>query len=195
LDDICVSGNVFSRSGKDEIYIPLLGVRDDYLSQGAGYAPLYFLVRWAKQQGYSKIDYGACNPFLTDGVFHYKRTWGMAIRPLKENDPKIHAIKFLNFGEGTKAFISDNPFIFAENGKLEVLATLTPGVSDVLDEFGVIGIHGLVILSPIFDTGASQPSQMNTLNLRKEADNVSSPLKSLIALVSESLYATYFYDY
>jgi hypothetical protein len=144
-----VSGAIFVIHGKT-VYIPILSVKevDKYLAKGASHAALYFLILWAKQHGYKWVDYGSCSPFLKDGLFLYKKSWGMQIRPIEGLDAKIFAIKFCNFKKAVREFILKNPFIFIDSSKLKGLVMLNSTPEDLHRIYIVSGLSGLIVLCP-----------------------------------------------
>ena len=125
--------------------------RDEYYAKGAVQAARYFLIHWSRQQGYKEIDHGHSDPFMKDGIFTYKKGWGMKV---KLNDDiirsPVYALKPCNFGNAVREFLADNPFIFTDfkslrglvflnsrsptEGKLKNLYRLyyTPGLSDLV---------------------------------------------------------------
>ncbi|MER6067840.1 hypothetical protein ABT187_03075 [Streptomyces sp. NPDC001817] len=54
----------------------LIGVRDgdqDLRKYGAQNALYHFILRWACENGYDRVDYQGCEPFLRKGTFQYKK--------------------------------------------------------------------------------------------------------------------------
>jgi hypothetical protein len=92
--------------------------KDQYLEEGTGQAALYFLVKWSKLQGYKEINYGMCKPFMNDGLFAYKRSWGMKLRP---GGNLVTGIVATNFNTSVMEFLSENPMVFAESQGLSGL--------------------------------------------------------------------------
>jgi hypothetical protein len=72
---------------------------------------------WAKERGYKWLDFGHCRSFLNDGVFNYKKRWGMEIE-ISKRLKNILGIKVCNYCQGVKNFLEKNPFIFINQGKL-----------------------------------------------------------------------------
>lgn len=75
----------------DGAWLPVSGVRHgdpELLAKGAGSAALAATLRWARAQGYRRLDLGRTTPFLNDGVARVKRKWGF--RPVPE--PLAHLI-------------------------------------------------------------------------------------------------------
>lgn len=77
-----VSGCFFSVKD-DEVFSRYNGVFEGdvgLITVGAESALYYFLIDWAKKNGFNKVDLGYCRPFLHDGVFRYKQKWGALMR-------------------------------------------------------------------------------------------------------------------
>lgn len=94
----------------------LLGVveTDDKL---AGQAALYGLIKWARENGFKLIDYGRTTPFASDGLYFYKRSWGMHIKPFHS---LVFGMHVRNLSDGVIDFLSSNPFVFLCNGDLVI---------------------------------------------------------------------------
>lgn len=83
----------------------------------AGQAALYHSIQNLKEKGYARINYGDTSPFMSDGLFFYKKSWGMEMKP-RLKDCMIFGIKFCNFEETVQDFLRNNPFIFTDRGSL-----------------------------------------------------------------------------
>jgi len=195
LDGKYISGAIYVPHG-NELYIPMLGISkiDEYLTRG-GHAALYFLILWAKQQGYEKIDYSFSNPFLKDGIFQYKKEWGMKIRPIKGRDAKIFAIKLCNFREGTQDFLKENPFICTDGEDLKGLVVLDSNIRDWYNTYYVPGLSGLIVLSLIRYPPRSQLTQLHKFPLKDDFSQISLPLSFLTEIASERVYDVYHLDF
>ncbi len=109
-----VSGILYGIYG-DIVGACCLGIyegKDQYLKEGAGQAALHFLINWSKLQGYKEIDYGRCKPFMSDGLFTYKRSWGMKVRP---SGDLVLGLRVSNFNASVMEFLSENPLVFADS--------------------------------------------------------------------------------
>jgi len=190
-----VSGLVYTLHN-DEVYVPILAVNEtcDHLKKGAGYAALYFLILFAKGEGYKKLDYGSWYPFLKDGLFLYKKAWGMSIRSKTWRDEKIYAIKFCNFNEGARDFLLDNPFIFTDAENLRGLVLLDSDIED-LHKIYVSGLTGLIVLCPTHNPPDQQFTQLNKLSLKEDSSLVSSSLGFFIKIASKEGYEAYHIDF
>ena len=108
-----VSGIIYDVNN-DRVNARYLGIyegKNEYLVEGAGQAALYFLIKWSKLQGYKEIDYGLSEPFMNDGAFTYKKSWGMKVKP---SGKLVLGLRVSNFSTAVLEFLSENPLIFAE---------------------------------------------------------------------------------
>lgn len=113
-----VAGILFQIRGR-ELYASSFGVYrgDEGLIQNlASQATLFFLIKWAMKKGLKKLDYGASSPFFNDGVFTFKREWGMIVEAQKSQP--VYVLKFNSPSQGLLSFLLNNPFIVVDKGKL-----------------------------------------------------------------------------
>jgi len=98
-----------------------LGVKDgnsSYVKNGAIAAIFLFWIRVLRQKGQKELDLGSSRPFLKDGVLRYKRKWGgYQISSSPEADGTYY-IEPLADTPGLRAFLTNNPFIFIDKGKI-----------------------------------------------------------------------------
>jgi hypothetical protein len=168
----------------NELYIPILNTNqeDNNLARYANGVAFYFSVLFAKEKGYTSIDYGSSLPFLKDGVFQYKREWGMRMKPFQGDEERILAVKVCNFNEGTRDFLLSNPFIFLDSGNLRGLV-MFDGELNLTETYYAPGLSGLTVICSEKDshrlkeqcrsitvTGSSESSFLNPLLqlIRKE---------------------------
>jgi len=147
LESEYVSGILHMRDG-DELRALVLGVSgiQEHVADGAASAPLHFLISWAKQKGFKRIDYGSTYPFLRDGVFLFKKSWGMQVRPLKERHARVLAIKFGNLASA-KEFLLENPLIFCDSNRLIGLVFSDSNIKEVGREYCLSGLSELIVYS------------------------------------------------
>lgn len=115
-----VSGILYGKHG-DKITACCLGIyegKKQHLDEGASQAALHFLIEWSKQQGFKEIDYGLSNPFMKDGLFAYKRSWGMRVKPCGNF---VYGLKVSNLDTPVIEFLSENPLVFTESESLSGL--------------------------------------------------------------------------
>ena len=74
-----IAGALFNQTG-DTYYLLNLGLMNDrYLKEGAITAMYYYGMQRASERKVRFIDLGLTRPFLSDGVFSYKRKWGARV--------------------------------------------------------------------------------------------------------------------
>ncbi len=125
----------------------------EYLKRGVGGALYYFSIMWTKQQGYKQVDFGGSRAFLNNGILRYKKKWGATVSNNRWLTSTF-GLQLLDFTDGVRDFLSNNPFIFADGNNLSglVLAHQThPVAEDQLKRFFQIycisGLEGLTIIS------------------------------------------------
>ena len=68
------------------------------------------------------LDYGTSLPFFKQGVFIYKKEWGMSVtEPI---DQSYCALKLSSPNAGFLSFLQQNPFIISDNGLLKGVVLL-----------------------------------------------------------------------
>ncbi len=111
-----IVGILFKMSG-ETLHAFRFGVYEgdyNHIKDLAGQAALFFLIDWAKMNGMKSLDYGSTLPFFNDGIFSYKREWGMFIE--NHFNRFFCALKLNNPNKGSLAFLRQNPFIFVDKG-------------------------------------------------------------------------------
>jgi hypothetical protein len=159
-----VSGVVI-RMDRDTVFAVSLGVIEgkiEHLRTGALTALYYFTILFAKDKGYKWVDFGHCRSFLKDGVFNYKKHWGMEIR-MYTGIRDVIGMKICNFHQGVETFLEKNPFIFIDQEKLKGLISVNQNHPLILEEvqslvktYSTPGLDCLVILS---DQGFTQQAE------------------------------------
>lgn len=110
-----VAGILFQMRG-DTICAICSGVYNgDYkfVADLAGQAALFFLIKWAKKRKIKTLNYGCTMPFFSDGIFNYKREWGMVVE--EEGRQPVCALKLGEPNERILSFLEQQPFIFLHN--------------------------------------------------------------------------------
>lgn len=151
-----VSGNVIVTHNEDA-FSAHFGIREgniEYLKQGALAAAYYFTILWAKEKRCKWCDFGHCRAFFNDGVFCYKKKWGMEVKRSKR-DRAVFAMKICNFNRGAQDFLTKNPFIFIDQGKLKGLILAEQDhplareeVQSLFETYYIPGVDCLVVVSP-----------------------------------------------
>jgi len=180
-----VAGVLLVPRGK-ELYQPLIAVKntDKQITLGS-YATTYFTIVSGMQKGYTSVDFGDAPAFIQDGLFQYKKEWGMQIRPAKEYYAKVYGIRFSNMNEAVKDFLSANPFIFMDGKKLGGLVLL--GFKDVhLPDFlNIPGLSSLFVISSDLDCMSLDYSQLKKSTLDYHDVQTNIPLSHLINMCHE----------
>lgn len=143
-----------------KIYARASGVKDGnikYVNEGAVAAGYYFIVLWAKNNGYKCVDFGHCRPFINDGLFFHKKTWGMTIEKSNRIDfaaRAVFGIRACHHQQVLLDFLAKNPLIVIDRGRLKGLHiiqqehALAPGeVQSFLRTHYVPGMDGFVMAS------------------------------------------------
>jgi len=122
----CIAGSLLQMNDKT-ISARYLGVKDGnfkYVEKGVLAACYYFTITWAGEKRYKWVDFGHCRPFLNDGAFYHKKTWGMevmkSVRPMLATKA-VFGMKVCSHQQGLLDFLAKNPFISLDHGKLKGL--------------------------------------------------------------------------
>jgi len=113
-----VSGYLFFIKGKT-IWAQYIGENAKIEGLGkkmVGHALYFFLIQWAKTQHLTEMDAGGALPLFSDGIFTYKKEWGMFV---KKQYNHCWALRLNQPSEAALLLLQQNPFIFLENGKLK----------------------------------------------------------------------------
>jgi len=98
---------------------------DEQLLQERVIGAMYILViRWANQTGYKYVDFLGCPPFLSMGVFRYKRKWGTRIGIPPDSHKQVW-FKFQRDTPAVRHFLKENPCaVIDEQGDLRGLVVI-----------------------------------------------------------------------
>ncbi len=127
-----VAGILFQRRG-ETIHALHSGVYEGderLVTDLASQAALSFLIEWAESKGMKSLDYGSTLPFFSDGVFSYKKEWGMVVE--NSSNEFFCALK-VNTNKGALSFLQQNPCIFADNGTISgaILVDHRPSIEEL----------------------------------------------------------------
>jgi hypothetical protein len=150
-----VSGSVIvtRHRGAKAMVIGVKSGSEDLVRSGALAACYYFTVLWAKENGLRSVDFGECRPFFDDGLFYFKKRWGMELGryPHRRNVFGIWAGPLTPAGLD---FLEGNPFVVQGRNGLEgrVLAGMArplsmEGLRRILRSYLVPGLDKLVVVS------------------------------------------------
>ena len=176
----------------NELYQPLIAVKNANKQITLGsYAATYYTIIFGKQKGYASVDFGDAPPFLRDGLFQYKKEWGMQIRPAMGYNAQVFGIRFSNLSEAVKDFLSTNPFIFMDGRNLGGLILL-----NIADRFStnfsnILGLSSLFVLSSDLNHLNLANSQLKKLTIEDHNAQTNTSLNYLINLCHERDCAVY----
>lgn len=132
-----------------------LAVKDgstQYLRQGALSALYYHSIIWAKAKGYTLFDFGHCRSILSDGLFRYKRRWGMYIEKSGEKNRMLY-LSLKNLTPEMSDFFAANPLVCECGRRLYGLIfcrsadELTPiHLERLRNKYFIRGLEGLKII-------------------------------------------------
>jgi hypothetical protein len=146
------------------------------------YATTYFTIVFGKQKGYAQIDFGDAPPFFHDGLFQYKREWGMSIRPAMGKGAKVFAAKFSDNNETTKGFLLLNPFIFLEGENLRGLTYLGSEVSLKTEFLTVPGLSSLLVVSAEPESLNLDSSELRKRTLEDSTGQIRPSIRGLLEM-------------
>ncbi|KYK24260.1 hypothetical protein AYK24_06400 [Thermoplasmatales archaeon SG8-52-4] len=114
-------GGLFIKK-KDKIYATYAGIMEgkfDCIKQGVIAGSYFYLISYAKKIGVKLVNFGSCRPFINDGLFSYKRKWGVKIEKTSSENADNYFFKVLNIdNKGIENFLKKNPFITLKNSKI-----------------------------------------------------------------------------
>lgn len=156
-------------------------LNDDIVGQGA----LFSLIRWAKSQGFTKLDYGLTPPFIRDGLFIYKKEWGMRLEHLA--DHFFCYLKINHFNEGALSFLEQNPFIFMDQHAMKALALVNgevthEGMLKIVSAYSLRGLDSLTVASRNTQIRGRIVSDESPLLLNSDSETTESDVELLRGL-------------
>lgn len=156
-------------------------------------AALFYLVKWAKAEGIERLDYGVSLPFFTDGVFTYKKEWGMSAAEPANNS--FWALKLNSLTEGSLAFLKQNPFVVHESKSIKgvILLDHRPDKAEFQNLFAqyyLPELASLIVLSYYHDSATGSSSQINPRNSRERIHGYNRSLQHIRELLQEQGYST-----
>jgi hypothetical protein len=149
-----ISG-VLITTGTSPPFVAFLGVKDgrkDLVKLGAISALYYYSILWAKERGYTQLDFGHCRPFLNDGVLLYKKRWGMRINRSQSKHRMLYlSINRLN--PYLRKFFINNPLVYEDHGQLKGLLFLQRNdlptekeSEDLKRKYFISGLKGFTVI-------------------------------------------------
>jgi hypothetical protein len=121
-----------------------------FVEELAGEAALLFLIEWAKTQDVEKLDYGVSLPFLQEGIFTYKKEWGMNVNEQRDNS--IWAFKVNPVNECSLAFLRQNPLIVIDEHELKGVVFIDhratrAELQQIRSRYYLPNLHSLIVIS------------------------------------------------
>jgi len=95
----------------------VLEANQKFVTELAGQAALFFLIKWAKVRGIESLNYGVTMPFFRNGIFTFKKEWGMYIE--QHTEQPFCALKLNRLNERALSFLRYNPFICLDKGVMK----------------------------------------------------------------------------
>jgi len=146
--DELVSGNLLVPHNC-ELHSPVVGVSDieEHLTLGS-YAAYYFSILLGIERGFVRMDFGEAPPFMSDGLFQFKRGLGMWVRAARGDSAQVFGVRFSGLGESVRRFLSVNSFVFVDGEGLSGVVFLERVDASSVKPFCVPGLSSLYIISP-----------------------------------------------
>ena len=191
LGEECVSGNLLVPHGT-ELHSPVVGVTDidNHLTLGS-YSAYYFSILVGIQQGFARMDFGEAPPFMSDGLFQFKRDMGMWVRPAKGVGAQVFGVRFSGVPESLRRFLSVYAFVFMVGDELSGLVFLE-SVDDLsVRSFCVSGLACLFVVSSCVDVSSLKGFKVEKLSVEESLRNNGSALRFLGRVCVEGKYSLY----
>ncbi len=192
-DERFLAGILFHIHGKT-LHAWSLGARegDQHLVEElAGEAALIFLIEWAKTQGIDNLDYGVSLPFLSEGIFTYKKEWGMSVNEQRDN--AICALKLNSVNECSLTFLQQNPFIVTDKKELKGVVFIDHRVTRaelqrIRSRYYLPNLHSIIVVSYY----KPHPETISVVEPCAErlADNLIDPLQNICQTLQEKGFST-----
>ncbi len=187
-DERSLAGILFHIHGKT-LHAWSLGAHEgdqQLVEELAGEAALIFLIEWSKTQGIESLDYGISLPFLSEGIFTYKKEWGMSVNEQRDN--AICALKFNSLNECSLKFLQQNPLVVIDKGELKGVVFIDhratrPELQQIHSRYYIPNLHSLIVVSYY----KPHPETINTVEpcAGKLADSLMDPLQKICQTLHE----------
>lgn len=125
-----------------------IGLRDGdqrLLKKGAMAGLYYFSLLHARSTGCSVADLRGCRPFLSDGLFRYKRKWGCSLYDKTDLSYENLLVSWPRWSPAASAILAQSGVIFRHAGQLHALTSApTPIANETIP-----GLSSLVAIDPL----------------------------------------------
>jgi hypothetical protein len=141
-----IAGNVLLEQG-DTLLGCKYGIRDSNNELHRAAASNYSSLKHARENGFTHFDAFHAKPFLRDGLFCNKRSWGLDAHIEKRNyyfDRDL-CFRVVNYVFGVTDFMSAHPYIHVRDGELvaSLLGRESALVDDVVDQYRDLNTGGI----------------------------------------------------
>lgn len=130
--EVITGGYYYANHGMASVrYIGVINGNLDWVRKGAESALYYFFVTHPLDTELRVANFGGARPFFNDGLFWYKKKWGMAAS-VSNDTSDIFGLRLIGDGGPLRSFLLDNPLI-GINKKRELVGYVfvdTRGLSD-----------------------------------------------------------------
>lgn len=113
--------------------VGVLNSDEQLMREGAQGAVYYAMIHWANQHGYAAVDLLGSWPFLSSGMFWYKRKWGAEVG-LSPHQHKRIWIRIQRNTPAVSQFLKSNPCIIMDGREKLQGLIVTDGADDVTPE-------------------------------------------------------------
>lgn len=155
-----------------------------------GHALYFFLIQWAKRQNLTEMDAGGALPFFSDGIFTYKKEWGMFV---KKQYNHCWGLRLNQPSEAALFLLQQNPFIFLERGKLKsaVFMGHRPTEAEVehaLSKYSIPQLDSSVLVAYYQPNPADEKSQETSAEPRDYENTFPRALSGICSLLEKHGY-------
>jgi hypothetical protein len=162
-----------------------------FVEELAGEAALLFLIEWAKTQDIESLDYGVSLPFLREGIFTYKKEWGMSVNEQKDNP--ICALKVNPVNQCSLTFLQQNPFIVIDEHELKGVVFIDhratrAELQQIHSRYYLPNLQSFIVVS-YFKHNPEATSAVETCS-GKPADSQMIPLRNICSTLQEKGFFT-----
>jgi hypothetical protein len=159
--------------------------RNQNLKDLAGQATLFFLIRWAKEKGIKKLNYGLTVPFFNDGAFQYKKEWGMSVE--KEKTQTFCALKLNPLSKDSLFFLEKNPCIICDKDRIKGVVLIDHRLGEEANLQQIASKHTLPKLEALsiicYDSRANIATGTDTPNAEECAKDIDKPLSGIFSVL------------